>query len=223
MEILDYAKLSQEVFDEINLARHVPNSLVSNIIGKYQYFNGNIYGPPDELPIETYEGEKALNEALDFLKEQQPLPVIASNQLLQKVALEYTEDITESGDLTNPHIDTHDTTPSQRISRVMKWTKMAGECIAVGSKNASDIVASLIIDDGNEERSNRKVLFDKDARLGGVVCIPHSIFGVLTVIDLVGGTYDNPMMTQMQPEAEQEQQQEAQGEPQQQPGFTQQY
>ena len=196
MEILDYAKLSQEVLDEINLARHVPNSVVSNIITKFEFMNKNIYSPPGEVPFETYEGEKALNEALDFLKNQEPLPVIASNPTLQKVALEYAEDITETGDLTTPHIDSHDSTPTQRITKAMRWTKMVGECIVVGSKTAADIVSSLVIDDGDEERTNRKVLFDKDARLGGVVCIPHSIFGVLTVVLFVGGAYDNSGMTQ---------------------------
>lgn len=196
MEIVDYAKLSQEVFDEINLARHVPNSVISSIIAKYEYFNENIYTAPGELPYETYEGEKALNEAIDFLKNQEPLPVIVTHQGLQRVALEYAEDIVQSGDFSTPHIDTQDTTPSQRISRVMRWAKMAGECIDVGNKTAADIVTSLIVDDGNEERSNRKVLFDKDARLGGVVCIPHSVFGIITVIDIVGGEYENMPITQ---------------------------
>ena len=121
--------------------------------------------------------------------------MIISNPLLQKVALEYAENITESGDLSQPNVDTNDTTPSQRISKVMRWSKMAGECIAVGSKSASDIVASLIIDDGDSDRSNRKVIFNENARLGGVICIPHSVFGVLTVIDLVGGVYENPTVT----------------------------
>eukprot|EP00826_Nyctotherus_ovalis_P033940 TRINITY_DN2776_c0_g1_i12.p1 TRINITY_DN2776_c0_g1~~TRINITY_DN2776_c0_g1_i12.p1 ORF type:complete len:199 (+),score=66.98 TRINITY_DN2776_c0_g1_i12:140-736(+) len=196
MEIVDYARLSQEVFDEINLARHVPNSFVSSLISKYEFFNENIYTPPGEFPTETYEGEKAVNEAIDFLKSQEPLPVIVSHPGLQRVALEYAEDLVESGDFSTPHIDTQDTTPAQRISRVMRWAKMAGECIEVGNKTATDIVLSLIVDDGNEERSNRKVLFDKEARLGGVVCIPHSVFGVITVVDIVGGEYENSGHTQ---------------------------
>ena len=57
-------------------------------------------------------------------------------------------------------------------------------------------MASLIIDDENEERPNRKILFNKDARLAGVICIPHSVFGVITVIDIVGGEYEIPGMTQ---------------------------
>ena len=196
MEVVDYAKLSQEVFDEINLARHIPNSFVSGLISKYEFFNDNVYTAPGQFPIETYEGEKALTEAIDFLKSQEPLPVIVSHQGLQRVALEYAEDLVESGDFSTPHIDTQDTTPAQRISKVMKWAKMAGECIVVGNKTATDIVASLIIDDGNEERSNRKVLFNVEARLGGVVCIPHSVFGVITVIEIVGGEYENEGFTQ---------------------------
>ena len=196
MEVVDYARLSQEVLDEINLARHVPNSFVSSLISKYEFFNENIYTAPGQFPVETYEGEKALTEAIDFLKSQEPLPVIVSHPGLQRVALEYVEDLVESGDFSTPHIDTRDTTPAQRISKVMKWAKMAGECIEVGNRTATDIVTSLIIDDGNEERSNRKVLFYKEARLAGVVCVPHSVFGVVTVIDIVGGEYETPGITQ---------------------------
>ena len=196
MEVVDYARLSQEVLDEINLARHVPNSFVSSLISKYEFFDGNVYTAPGEFPIETYEGEKALNEAIDFLKSQEPLPVIVTHQGLQRVALEYAEDLVEHGDFSTPHIDTKDTTPAQRISKIMRWAKMAGQCIALGNRTAADIVASLIIDDGNEERSNRKVLFNKEARLAGVVCIPHSVFGVITVIDIVGGEYETSGFTQ---------------------------
>eukprot|EP00826_Nyctotherus_ovalis_P039451 TRINITY_DN3798_c0_g1_i4.p1 TRINITY_DN3798_c0_g1~~TRINITY_DN3798_c0_g1_i4.p1 ORF type:complete len:199 (-),score=75.47 TRINITY_DN3798_c0_g1_i4:159-755(-) len=196
MEVVDYARLSQEVFDEINLARHVPNSFISSLLSKYEFFNENIYTAPGEFALETYEGEKAVTEAIDFLRSQEPLPVVMAHPELQRAALEYAEDLVESGDFSTPHIDTHDTTPAQRISRVMRWAKMAGECIEVGSRTATDIVASLIVDDGNEERSNRKVLFDKEARLGGVVCIPHSVFGVITVVDIVGGEYEGVGATQ---------------------------
>eukprot|EP00826_Nyctotherus_ovalis_P003742 TRINITY_DN10771_c0_g1_i3.p1 TRINITY_DN10771_c0_g1~~TRINITY_DN10771_c0_g1_i3.p1 ORF type:complete len:198 (-),score=46.34 TRINITY_DN10771_c0_g1_i3:179-772(-) len=195
MEIVDYAVLSQQVFNEINPARHVPNSFVHTLISKYKQFNDNIYSVPGEFPIETYEGEKVVNDAVDFMKSQEPLPVIVSHQGLQRAALEYAEDLVESGDFSTPHIDSQDCTPAQRIARVMHWAKMAGECIEVGSTTATDIMASLIIDDGNEERSNRKVLFNRDARLGGVVCIPHSVFGVITVVDIVGGEYEGASLT----------------------------
>jgi hypothetical protein len=69
---------------------------------------------------------------------------------------------------------------------------MVAECIDVGGKTAADIVASLIADDGNEERSNRKVLFSRNVKLLGVSCAPHNVYGIVTVIDCVGGFTQPP-------------------------------
>eukprot|EP00826_Nyctotherus_ovalis_P043926 TRINITY_DN468_c0_g1_i10.p1 TRINITY_DN468_c0_g1~~TRINITY_DN468_c0_g1_i10.p1 ORF type:complete len:192 (+),score=42.35 TRINITY_DN468_c0_g1_i10:148-723(+) len=190
MEILDYAKLSQEVFDEINVARQMPDVFASSLIPRYQYFEGTIYKAPNCLPVDTDEGEEALTEAIDFLKAQSSLPVLVGHEGLQRAAMEYAEDIIHSGDMTYPHVGDPNTTPSQRISKYLHWGIMAGECIDVGNNTAADIVASLVIDDSVDDRSNRKVLFHKDARLAGVVCLPHSVYGVLTVIDIVGGIYE---------------------------------
>ena len=191
MELLDYAKLSQEVLCEINLARHIPNTMITELVRRYEYFDANIYRCPGHYPIETYEGDIALTDAIDFLKEQTPLPTLTENKKLQKIALEYAEDLIHYGNFTKPHIDSLNKTPTERISKVLKWSKMVGECIAIGEKTAIDIVLSLIIDDGNEERSNRKVILNKDAKMVGVVCVPHSVFGVLTVIDIIGAPYEN--------------------------------
>jgi hypothetical protein len=66
---------------------------------------------------------------------------------------------------------------------------MAGECINVGDTVTSDIVTTLLIDDGVEDRSNRTLLFNKDAKYVGVACVPKDLFGVLTVIDVIGGEF----------------------------------
>ena len=79
--------------------------------------------------------------------------------------------------------------PSSRISKELKWTKVVAECIEFGSNTASDIVNSLIIDDGNEERSNRKVIFSKNMTFVGVGCAPHPEFGIVTVLNFVGGVH----------------------------------
>ena len=69
---------------------------------------------------------------------------------------------------------------------------MVAECVEVGSKTASDIVSALIIDDGNEERSNRKALFSKNLKYVGVSCAAHKGFGIVTVVDLIGGFHEGP-------------------------------
>ncbi len=189
MEPIDYTKLSQEVFEEINLARQVPNALVPSLVSRLEHFSSNVYRYPGAIPVETYEGEKAVTEAIEFMGNQESLPILAFHKELQNVALEHAEDLAESAEAA--HIGTaSSTTPAQRISKTFKWAKMVAECIELGSVTAAEIVASLIIDDGNEERSNRKVIFSKNLRLIGVACAPHKAFGVVTVIDFAGGEYE---------------------------------
>jgi len=57
----DYAKLAIDVFDELNIGRCVPSGLVTGLIGKLEYFQDNLYTSPGcDVPIETYEGAKAV-------------------------------------------------------------------------------------------------------------------------------------------------------------------
>ena len=76
--------------------------------------------------------------------------------------------------------------PTQRVSKQIKWTKMIAECIELAGINGREIVSSLIVDDGNEERSNRKVIFSKNLKYVGIACAPHKEFGTVTVINFIG-------------------------------------
>ena len=58
----DYGKLAMDVFDELNLSRQIPTSLVTGMSGKLEYFNDKLYSPVGaDAPTETYEGAKAVN------------------------------------------------------------------------------------------------------------------------------------------------------------------
>ncbi len=57
----DYAKLAMDIFDEINLARQVPNALISGLTSKLEFFKDNLLELPNyERPFDTYEGTKAV-------------------------------------------------------------------------------------------------------------------------------------------------------------------
>lgn len=122
---------------------------------------------------------------MDFLQKQESLPVLVFSKELAKAAEIHAEDIALGDEAV--HIGGSGSTPTQRIGKQIKWTKMVAECIEIGSMDPSDIVASLIVDDGNEERSNRKVVFSRNVKFVGVACHSHPTFGVVTVIDFIGG------------------------------------
>lgn len=57
---VDYEKLAMEVFDELNIARQVPNAIVSSITSKLTNFDDKILRIPGMPVVETYEGAKAV-------------------------------------------------------------------------------------------------------------------------------------------------------------------
>lgn len=124
------------------------------------------------------------------MRKQEPLPVLVYSKEIEKAAEEHAHDLGEAGEAS--HTGKMGSNPSSRVAKHLKWTRMAAECIDVASKTAADIVASLIVDDGNEERSNRKVLFSRNVKLIGISCAPHKIFGTITVVDCVGGFTEPP-------------------------------
>eukprot|EP00831_Metopus_contortus_P034633 TRINITY_DN275_c0_g2_i8.p2 TRINITY_DN275_c0_g2~~TRINITY_DN275_c0_g2_i8.p2 ORF type:complete len:101 (-),score=28.97 TRINITY_DN275_c0_g2_i8:254-511(-) len=57
----EYEKLALDIFDELNLARQVPNALVAGMTEKLEFFEENVMTVPGyDMPIETYEGAKAV-------------------------------------------------------------------------------------------------------------------------------------------------------------------
>lgn len=186
--MVDYEKLAHDIIEEINLARQVPNAFVAGLVGRLEHFNGMMYEYPGQVPLETYEGDKAVNEAIEFMKNQESIPVMVHHKELSVAAQSHAEELSQT---TEPsHVGANSMTPAQRISKTCKWAKVAAECIDVASTTANDVVCSMIIDDGNEERSNRKVIFSKNIRLMGVSCAPHPTYGVVTVLNFAGGEYD---------------------------------
>ena len=61
MNKIDYGKMAMDVFDELNLARQVPNAIVSGLSQKLENFEDNFLNiPAASSKIETYEGAKAV-------------------------------------------------------------------------------------------------------------------------------------------------------------------
>ena len=56
-----------------------------------------------------------------------------------------------------------------------------GESTDFGSVTPALTCVNLIVDDGNESRSNRKLMFREDYKIMGVACVPHDELGCITL------------------------------------------
>ena len=68
----------------------------------------------------------------------------------------------------------------------VKWDKAIAENIDFGNRTAEDVMLSLLIDDGDEERVHRNVMFNKQLKYFGVGVSEHKEYGVCVVIDYIG-------------------------------------
>ena len=167
--------LDARVLAEVNYARTHPAEY-ARILRDYR-------DHPDDGES-SIEGPGALDEAIDFLERQAPLPPLKPDVKLARSASGYAFDQGPGG-LTG-HVSADGATLSDRIHRQQVWSMSAAEAISYGYDNPRDVVRQLIVDDGVSSRGHRKILFDGALRFAGVGCGPHRVYGAMCVIDFSG-------------------------------------
>jgi len=167
--------LEAKVLAEVNYARTHPADY-ARVLRDYR-------DHPDDGES-SIEGPAALDEAIDFLERQTPLPPLKPDVKLGRSASGYALDQGPGG-LTG-HVSPDGATLSDRIHRQQVWSMSAAEAISYGYENPRDVVRQLIVDDGVSSRGHRKILFDGTLRFAGVGCGPHRVYGAMCVIDFSG-------------------------------------
>ncbi len=176
------------VIEETNLARTDPAGYAKHL-EKYrsQHRGNNVFATPRGNLL-TQEGVKAVDEAIDFLKEAKPLSPIMPSRGLSLAAKAHADDIGPVG--ITGHTGTDKSTSQQRIERQGRWKSTIGENISFGSHTARDVVVSLIIDDGVPSRGHRINIFTPAFHVAGVAEGKHKQYGSMCVIDYAGGFSD---------------------------------
>ena len=171
----DTPSLESRVLEEVNFARTHP-AQYARILRDYR-------DHPEE-DVTSIEGPNALDEAIEFLERQQPLPPLKPDVKLSRSAGDYAQYQGPYG-LTG-HVGADGATLSERVHRQQVWSMLAAEAISYGYENPRDVVRQLIVDDGVADRGHRKILFNATLRFAGVGCGPHRRYGAMCVIDFSG-------------------------------------
>jgi uncharacterized protein YkwD len=169
----------------MNKARTNPAEFAEVLREFRRYYNGNLIERPGEIAIRTNEGTEAVDEAIRFLQNVEPIEPLIPSRGLSLAARDHMRDTGPQG--VTGHAGTDGSTMSQRIERYGKWQGTAGENISYGENTAKDIVVSLIIDDGVAGRGHRKNIFNSALKVAGVSFGKHSTYRVMCVIDFAGG------------------------------------
>jgi uncharacterized protein YkwD len=125
---------------------------------------------------------EALEDAIDFLERQQPLPPLEGDRRIASAAREHSRAQASTGAVGHG-------APGglgRRLQQNGVWAGLSAENISYGAVRATDVVRQLIIDSGVPGRGHRKNIFSRGYQLAGVACGPHPAYDVMCVIDFAG-------------------------------------
>jgi hypothetical protein len=179
-------QLEKEIIFEINKLRSNPARYATEYIAPLakNYKQKLLYYLGDK-PLMTREGAGALNECVNELKRQKPLPLLYPSQGLSKAARDHVKDQSRTGQTGHRGNDRSDA--RTRIERYGHWKARIAENIAYGGHTAQQIVIYLLIDDGVRDRGHRKNFLNPDFQVVGVATGSHPEYQTMSVMDFAGG------------------------------------
>ena len=181
----DWAQIEQEIVAFQNQARQNPASLIPILEARLAAMNeaGDIVnGCGRNCNIVTREGRAAVQEAIDFLRQQAALNPLEASALVAQAAQSHSQD-QANGDLG--HTGSDGSTPGDRIARTGVLHTASGENIAYGSVTGQEVILDLIVDDGVPDRGHRVNIFTPQWTHTGASCGPHSGYGLVCVINYI--------------------------------------
>ena len=147
--------LEPAILSEINRVRTNPQDYAEWLEEQRQYYDGIWLRLPGEKAVRTNKGRKALEEAIAFLKQQQPLPPLKTSPQAAATATSELENFATANNI---------------------------QYFSYGRKTATGIVMGLVVDELFPDRRRRHSLLSPDAENTGVVCKPDPRYAKICAI-----------------------------------------
>src|SRR3981081_76196 len=178
------AASGRAVIREMNLARQNPALYATFVQELRSRMNGNVLVLPGHTRIRTKEGTAAVDEAIRFLRNAQPLPPLAFSRGMSRAAADHCVDQAGGGFGHEGRDRSH---AGQRIARYGNFSGGWAENISYGKSTARAVVLALIIDDGLPARKHRTNIFNPSYNYAGAAFGRHARFGTMCSMDFAGG------------------------------------
>jgi len=178
------AASGRAVIREMNLARQNPALYATFVQELRSRMTGNLLVLPGHTRIRTREGTAALDEAIRFLRNAQPLSPLAFSRGMSRAAADHCADQADGGFGHEGRDRSH---AGQRIARYGNFSGGWAENISYGKSSARDVVLALIIDDGLPARKHRTNIFNPSYNYAGAAFGRHARFGTMCSMDFAGG------------------------------------
>ena len=183
------SEFEKEVIFELNKARSNPSKFAEEYLDDLvDAYDGKLLVVPGEVPIQTFEGKKALLECIRVMKKTDPLPLLYPSKGLSRAAALLVKDQQKTGQVG--HFGSNGSNPQQRIEQYGNWLEKFAENITYGNNSPRRVVISLLVDDGVPDRGHRKNLLDKTFKTVGLATGDHPKYKQMCVMEMAGGFED---------------------------------
>lgn len=171
------SKFNQGVINELNALRTNPKRYANKIYNYTKYFKGNVLRLPGaSTGITTEEGPKAYTEAGDFLGTQDRIEGLVPSKGLCGIAQDLLKQIQES-DPNDLNVNMEEI-----IAKHGHFYGNFSRAIDYGGESPEQVLANLIVCDGDASRGQRDSLLSTDFKRVGVANGEHSMYGHCCVI-----------------------------------------
>ena len=186
---IDYlTKLEYEIVLEHNLVRTDPAAYAKYLEKWLSYFEADLLKRPGRIGLQTLEGPRAVEEAIEFLRAAKPVGTVSPSPGMSRAAHDHVIDLGADGGTS--HTGEDGSKPPDRVNRYGRWRVSLAENIAFGQyreRDARTVIMQLLIDDGVPSRGHRINIFSAVFTVIGVSCGPHVTYEEMCVIEYAGG------------------------------------
>jgi len=168
VELPYLTKLENEIANEINIARTQPRWYADLLVSyRRPFYEGTVLRLPGAPKlIQTREGAKACEEAINFLNSLKSLEPIRISPGVSYFAKQSLIETAGRGGMQSNSLQKIKATGRVTVGRLT-------ELMSLGEGDAREMIVRLIISDGDTNRSHRSTLFDPRWKVGGVAAGEH--------------------------------------------------
>lgn len=172
-----------QMLELINNVRQNSKMFIPTLETKMSYFQNNvIYDPTKPQGVATTEGPHAWQEAIRYLQNLKPYKKIVISSGLSLAAKDHAQDLANTGMIG--HIGSDNSNLEIRLGRYGNWMGDITELIYAGEQDPKEVLAFLLVDDGQPFRRHRGLLLSNEFNNIGIAQAPSRFCTTVTVITL---------------------------------------
>lgn len=183
-----FTDLSLKIKEAISQLRTSPKSFSKQIRKNLvNYKSNNLYHRLGFVPLQTKEGVEGAKKVIKKLRKTENLPSLTESRGLNNAALHIAYLLSQS-------VAWEEVSPTRIINDYGYWTGSVILLVDEGNVNGTEVVQSLLLDDGLELKTNQEALLNPYFRVVGVGSVPSKKSVSLSVILLASDFCDKKDM-----------------------------